>query len=141
SIEEDGRTRVKDRYTVSAPAAARLTRIVLREGDRVRAGDAVAVLLPAMPGMIDARGLREAQARLAAAAAGVERATARLERAAISAQEARLELQRGERLAADGFVSGARLDSVRLAWAAAQREQQAAAADREMAQQERAQAL
>jgi len=41
AIEEDGRTRLKDRYTVSAPVAARLSRITLREGDRVAAGDPI----------------------------------------------------------------------------------------------------
>ena len=58
SIEEDGMTRLKDRYTVSAPVAARLTRIALKEGDRVRAGDVVATLQPVMSSMIDERGTR-----------------------------------------------------------------------------------
>ena len=43
TIEEDGRTRLKDRYTVSAPVAARVLRISLREGDRVAAGVASAL--------------------------------------------------------------------------------------------------
>jgi HlyD family secretion protein len=77
AIEEDGRTRVRDRYTVSAPVAAQLTRITLREGDAVRAGDAVAVLLPVMSAMVDERSTREARARLQAAEANVTRAGAR----------------------------------------------------------------
>ena len=48
AIEEDGRTRLKERYAVSAPVAARLARITLREGDSVAAGDTVAVLTPVM---------------------------------------------------------------------------------------------
>ena len=139
-IEEDGRTRLKDRYTVSTPVAARLARIVLREGDRVAAGDAVAVLQPVMPAMIDERGTREAQARHAAATAGVQRAAARLERARIAVQEAQLELHRTEKLAREGFLAASRLDSARLAFSAAQREQEAARAEREVALQEQAQA-
>lgn len=140
AIEEDGRTRLKDRYTVSAPVAARLERIALREGDRVGAGDVVAVLRPVMSPMVDERSRREAQARLQAAAAGVQGAAARVERARIALQEARLEQQRTERLAADGFLSASRLDSVRLALAGARRELEAAEAGQEVAVQERAQA-
>ena len=139
-IEEDGRTRLRDRYTVSAPVAARLSRIVLREGDRVTAGDAVAVLLPVMPAMIDERTSREAAARHAAAIAGVQRAGARLERARIAVEEAQLELRRTEMLAREGFLSASRLDSARLGFSAAQREQEAARAEREVALQEQAHA-
>ena len=52
AIEEDGQTRLKDRYTISAPVAARLARITLREGDAVAAGDSVAVLTPVMSSMV-----------------------------------------------------------------------------------------
>ena len=140
SIEEDGRTRLKDRYTVSAPVAARVARIVLREGDRVAAGDVVAVLTPVMSSMVDERRTREATARLKAAAAGVERASARVARARISLQEAQLEKERTEKLAGEGFLSASRLDAVRLALAGARRELQVADAEREMALQEKAQA-
>ena len=88
SIEEDGRTRLRDRFTISAPATARLARITLREGDRVKAGDTVAVLTPVMPAMIDERSLREAGARLKAAEAGVAAAQARADRARVAQERA-----------------------------------------------------
>lgn len=140
AIEEDGRTRLKDRFTISAPVAARLARITLREGDSVAAGDTVAVLSPVMSSMVDARSRTEATARLKAAAAGVERAAARIAKARIALQEAGLEQRRSEQLAADGFVSASRLDAVRLASSAAQRELDVALADREVAVHEQAQA-
>jgi HlyD family secretion protein len=140
SIEEDGRTRLKERYTVSAPVAARLARIALREGDRVSAGDTLAVLTPVMSAMVDDRSEREAAARLRAAAAGVERAAARVERARISLQEARLEHGRSEKLAADGFIAPSRLDATGLALAGARRELEMANAEREVAVHEQAQA-
>jgi HlyD family secretion protein len=140
AIEEDGRTRLKERYTVSAPVAARLARIALREGDSVSAGDTVAVLTPVMSAMVDERSGREATARLKAAAASVDRAAARVARARISLQEARLELDRSEKLAGDGFIAPSRLDAVRLAVAGAQRELEMANAEREVAVQEQAQA-
>jgi HlyD family secretion protein len=140
AIEEDGRTRLKDRYTISAPVAARLERITLREGDCVAAGDTVAVLRPVMSPMVDERSRAEAQARLRAASASVDRATARTERARILLQEAALEQQRTERLAAEGFVSASKLDSARLGQDSARRELETALAERDLAGHEREQA-
>lgn len=140
AIEEDGRTRLLERYTVSSPVAARMARSTLHEGDTVAAGDVVAVLSPVMSSMIDERTAREAAARLRAATAGVERAVARLERARLAQREARLELERDERLAREGFFAPARLETARLNHQAAERELQAGQAERDMALQERAQA-
>ena len=140
AIEEDGRTRLKQRYTISAPVAARLERISLREGDPVAAGDVVAQLTPVMSPMVDERGTREARARVEAAAASVDRAKARIARARIALQEARLEQDRTERMAADGFLSAARLDTVRLALAAAQRELEVSIAEHDVSVHEQQQA-
>lgn len=140
AIEEDGRTRLKDRYTVSAPVAARVLRIGLREGDRVAAGDTVAVLLPMMSAMVDERSTREATARHQAARANVARAAARVARAQLAAEEAQLELHRVEKLAREGFLSASRLDSARLALSGARREVDAARAEREAAVHDEAQA-
>jgi len=140
AIEEDGQTRLKERYTVSAPVAARLVRIALKEGDRVAAGDPVAVLLPAMSAMIDERGTREAQARYQAATANVAGARARVDRAAVTLEEATLELHRTEKLAWEGFLAPSRLDSARLTVAGARRELEGARAAQEAAVHEQAQA-
>jgi HlyD family secretion protein len=140
SIEEDGQTRVNEKYTVSSPVAARLTRISLREGDRVSAGEAVATLVPVMSAMVDERSAREASARHLAATANVSRATARVARSAVAVEEAQLELHRTEKLAREGFLSASRLDSARLALSAARRELEMAQAEREAALQERAHA-
>jgi HlyD family secretion protein len=140
AIEEDGRTRLKDRYAISAPVTARMARITLREGDRVAAGDAVAVLTPVMSSMVDDRTSREAAARLKATEAGVAAATARIDRARIAQEESRLELQRTEKLAREGFLAASRLDAARLALEGARREVDAAQAQRDVAVQERAQA-
>ena len=43
TVDEDARTRLRDRYVVSAPLAGRLDRIALREGDVVAAGCARSV--------------------------------------------------------------------------------------------------
>lgn len=140
AIEEDGRTRLKDRYTVSAPVAARVARIALREGDPVKAGETVAILMPVMSALVDERSGREAAARHQAATANVARATARVERARVAAEEAQLELHRTEKLAREGFLSASRLDSARLALAGARRDVEMAQAERGTAVHEQAQA-
>jgi HlyD family secretion protein len=140
AIEEDGRTRLKDRYTISAPVSARLERISLREGDCVAAGDVVAHLRPVMSPMVDERSANEAQARVRAAAAGVQAASAKVARGRIAVQEARLDQERSEQLAAAGFVSASRLDVARLALDGARRELEMATAQHQVAVQEQAQA-
>ncbi|GAB3661771.1 efflux RND transporter periplasmic adaptor subunit [Ramlibacter alkalitolerans] len=140
AIEEDGRTRLKERYTVSAPVAARVLRIGLREGDAVAAGEPLAVLMPVMSAMVDERSTREATARHQAAVANEARARARIARTQVAADEAHLELQRTEKLAREGFLPASRLDGARLALAAAQRDVDVARAERESALHEQAQA-
>jgi HlyD family secretion protein len=140
SVEEDGRTRLRDRYTISSPVTARVARITLREGDGVRAGDTVAVLTPVVPGMVDERSTQEAQARLKGAEAGVALAAARVDRARVAQEQAQLELARTEKLAREGFLATAQLDNARLALDAARRELQAALAQRDVAVHDRAQA-
>ena len=44
TIEEEGRTRVKDRYEVSAPIAGQIARVLLEPGDRVSPGAPILTL-------------------------------------------------------------------------------------------------
>jgi HlyD family secretion protein len=74
TIDDDGRTRVRDRYTVSAPLAGRVQRIDLRVGDAVDQDAVVAVILPSMPELQDPRTVRELRERSASAQATVRRA-------------------------------------------------------------------
>lgn len=67
-VAAEGRTRVKDRYVVSAPLAARLGRIGLKPGDRVEAGRTVLAVLVATPvELLNARSRAEAVAQERAA--------------------------------------------------------------------------
>jgi HlyD family secretion protein len=122
TIDEDARTRLVDRYTVSAPLAGRLDRIALREGDAVQAGQVVATLAPVLAPMLDARSRAEQRARADGAEAGVKRAATRTAAARVALELARTELRRIEQLAAQGFVSPLKLETDRLGLQAAQRE-------------------
>jgi HlyD family secretion protein len=133
AIEEDGKTRLADRYLVSAPLAGRLSRITLREGDSVSANATLAMLTPVLPAMQDERSLRELQARMQSAQDNVARAGTRIERAKVALEQASNEVRRSEQLAQQGFIAPTKLDSDRLSALAAQREVEAATSERRIA--------
>jgi HlyD family secretion protein len=136
SIDEEGKTRVRERYLVSAPLAGQLLRMSLREGDPVAAGAVVAQIVPTLSPMLDERTLRDLQARLGIAQAQVQRARARVEGARIGLQQARSEATRTEQLATQGYVSLTKLEVTRLAADAAQQELDAAAQEQQVANRE-----
>ena len=140
AVSEDGKTRLRERYTVSAPLTGRLARIQLNEGDRVEAGAVVATLTPVLSPLLDERSQRELAARIEAAQANVARTTARWEGARLGVAQARNDLQRSEQLAQQGFVAPIRLDTERLAVQSAQREVEAAEQERHVARHDLEQA-
>jgi HlyD family secretion protein len=134
-IEEDGRTRLRDRFVVSAPLGGRLLRPALREGDAVVAGDVLARIVPAASPLLDDRSARESLTRVAGAQAQRAAADARLARAAVAVEQARAELRRSETLAGEGFLSPTRLETARLALQGYEREADAARQERQVAEQ------
>ena len=121
TVSDDGRTRVRDRYVVSAPLAGRVERIALKAGDRIAAGTTVARLLPAAPAFLDARTESELRERVGAAEAQQRRAQAEVERLAAQRDQARADDQRQAKLAADGFVSPTAREQAALALRVADR--------------------
>ena len=126
SIEEDGKTRLRDRFVVAAPLAGTLARITLREGDAVEAGTPLASITPVLPAMLDERTRREQQLRVEITQAQTQRVAARIEGAKVGLAQARNEQQRSEQLARQGFVAPTKLESDRLSVLAAQKELEAA---------------
>src|SRR5512134_3310008 len=55
TIDEDGVTRVRDRFVITAPVSGRLQRIELEPGERVSRGTVVISLAPADAPLLDAR--------------------------------------------------------------------------------------
>jgi len=64
TIDEEGRTRVRERFVVTAPVTGRILRIELEPGDRVTRGEVIARVQPESPPLLDARTRAEAQAAL-----------------------------------------------------------------------------
>jgi HlyD family secretion protein len=112
TVDEDGQTRTRERYTVSSPLAGSLQRITLKAGDVVHAGKTVlAVVTPADPQFLDARAKAEAEARVRTAEAAKQRAVPILERARSQDAFARKERDRIRDLARTGVLSPQELDS------------------------------
>lgn len=128
-IEEDGQLRLQQRYLVTAPTAAQLQRPTLKVGDAVKAGDVVAVLAPAAPGMIDARTRSVLQQRVGSADAAVAAARANVQRAQAALSQATLEAERAAQLAKDNFIAPSARDQSRLAREAAAQALKAAQAE------------
>ncbi len=114
TVQEDGKTRLRDRYVVSTPLTGRVARIDLKQGDSVERDAAVATLWPVAPALLDERAREEQRARIGAMEAAVARARASVERARAAMEQARAELKRSETLAQQGFVSPNQNETGRL---------------------------
>ena len=116
-LEEEGETRVRDRFEVSAPVSGRVLRILLEPGDPVIADETVlARFSPASPVLLDARSRAEARAAASAAESALGRARAERTRVASELQFAESEKKRYQRLQAEGVVASEELDRAALAF-------------------------
>lgn len=112
SVEEEGQTRVKDRFVISAPVAGYLQRIQLDIGDRVMQDQVLAVMEPLRPEVLDPRSRARAEAQVAAADAALHAAEEQATAAAAETKFARAELARKRKLQADSLISEGELDAV-----------------------------
>lgn len=126
TVEEEGKTRVTERYLVSAPMSGYARRIDLKVGDAVARGQVLAVLEPARSDALDPRSRAQARAQVSAAEAALAAARENARAASASAQLARLELERSEKLVQANFVSKQAVDQARTNMSRTQAAQQAA---------------
>lgn len=105
TVDEVGKTRVRDRFVVAAPLAGNLMRIELRPGDKVRADAVIARIAPMEAPLLDPRTRAEAASRSDAASAGERQARAAIERAEIASRHASEDLERVRNLFASGSLA------------------------------------
>jgi HlyD family secretion protein len=111
SIDEEGETRIRERFVVSAPVAGRVLRINLEPGDRVIAGRTViATFLPTDSQPLDARSRVEAEARVRAAETHVQRARANRDRVREELTFSQTQLKRYAALLEEGLTARERYD-------------------------------
>jgi HlyD family secretion protein len=113
AVEEEARTRVKDRYTLYAPVAGYLRRIELDVGDTVTRGGSLATLDPLRPAVLDPRARAEAEARVAAARAGLARAESGLRQAEAEAEVAAEDFRRRADMFERELISRSEFDQAR----------------------------
>ncbi len=118
NVSDEGRTRVREVYQVSAPVSGRLLRIDKHAGDKVVGGETVVGdLLPTAPGFLDVRSRAQAEAAVKSAEAAKDLAAAEVQRAKADLAFAVSDLKRARALVAGGAISKAELEHAELAYA------------------------
>ncbi len=110
AIEEEGKTRVINRFIVSAPVAGFAVRIGFDVGDSLNKGDKITELEPLRSHVLDPRSRAEAKARVAASEASLLAAKENARAAKASADYAKKEVERVRQLFKDSFVTREKLD-------------------------------
>jgi HlyD family secretion protein len=115
TVDEEGKTRIKDVYTVSAPITGKLVRLSLEAGDRVKKDvTPVAVIEPMAPPFLDVRATRELEAQVEAGKASVALAEAEVNQAAAELEFAENELTRARALIRSKTISERALERARI---------------------------
>jgi len=114
TVDEEGRTRVREVFVISAPIAGRLRRIEAAFGDRIVAGQTVASILPNEPAFLDARSRAQAEAAVKAAEAASALAQADVERARAELEFAHSEYARAQALIRSDTIAQRALDQAQL---------------------------
>jgi HlyD family secretion protein len=126
TVDEDGKTRIRERYVVAAPLPGRLTRVRLKAGDAVKADELIAAIVPAPAPFLDPRSRRDWEERLGTAEAARERTKALVERARAQASQANKDLNRIRTLTESGVSTAQALERAETATRVANRELRAA---------------
>lgn len=127
TIDEEGMTRVRNRYVISAPVAGQLRRIDWKAGAAVEAGKTViAILETSGADFLDARSQAQAEARVRTAEAAREAAKAQRERASAGAKMFSADLDRLKQLFAQKVLSAQEYDSAQMRASTTQQEERAA---------------
>lgn len=112
-VEEEGRTDLREPYTMTAPIGGYLRRITLEAGDDISAGDVLFELEPIPAPALDARTREQARETMGAARARMEAAEAKLEARKTEAEYAAKEFERAETLFERNLISSAEYDRAR----------------------------
>lgn len=121
AISDDGTTRVREVYVLSAPIAGKLLRVDTHAGDFIAAGKTViATIEPADPAFLDARSQRQFEFMVSAARAARDLTLANVRGREAERKLASRELERARQLLEKGVVSKARVDTAEASLSAAE---------------------
>ncbi len=112
TVDEDGKTRIREKYVVSAPLVGRLLRINMEAGDPVVAGKTLlATIEPRDPDLLDARAVAQAEARVKASEATLKKMEPMFEEVRAAQAFAEAELTRARKAAVSNAVSKSELEN------------------------------
>lgn len=127
TIDEDGLTRIRERYVVSTPLAGRLQRITLDVGDMVVADRTqLATMMPTDPALLDPRAVAQATARVSAAERRLDVARAGHAKAKTAVEFSESQLKRATELKSGNAVSDTEFEERRQSYRIAKEEHRAA---------------
>jgi len=112
TVDEDGKTRIREKYVVSAPLVGRLLRINMEAGDPVVAGKTLlATIEPRDPDLLDARAVAQAAARVKAAEATLKKMEPALQTVRDAQAFAEAEMTRARKAASGNAISKSELEN------------------------------
>lgn len=112
-VMEEGKTRIRNRYVVAAPASGNMQRIAFKAGDTVKANETVITTIdPSIAPLLDARTKAQAEARIASSEAVVQQAEQSLEMSRTSARFAKTNWERVKANATEGSISANDRDKI-----------------------------
>ncbi|MCW8914760.1 MAG: efflux RND transporter periplasmic adaptor subunit [Magnetovibrio sp.] len=115
TVDGEGRTRVHDMYTVSAPVSGRIQRVEVHVGDDVISDQTLlATIEPSQPQFLDARAQAQAEAAVKAAEAASSLAQAELKRFQAELRFAQANSRRARDLFAKQTISEREFDQAEL---------------------------
>lgn len=115
TVDEDGKTRIREKYVVSAPLVGRLLRINMDPGDAVKAGKTLlATIQPRDPELLDARTIAQSEARVGAAEASLDQIEPMYEEARAAQAFAEQELVRARQASRGDAISQSELENAEL---------------------------
>jgi HlyD family secretion protein len=111
TVDDDGETRIRERYLVVSPVDGDMQRVELEPGDPVVCNQTMLVQIePGEPALLDARVRAEAEMRVLAKSAGVEQADAAVSRAKEVLELAEHDYTRAREAIAGNSISRAEYD-------------------------------
>jgi HlyD family secretion protein len=115
TIEEEGRTRVIDRYVIAAPVDGVTCRVRLNVGDPVKKGETLLTITPMQSRVLDPRSRAQAKAKVDAAEAALHAASEQARAASAAAELASNELARLTPLLKQGVITRDAFDKAQTA--------------------------
>ncbi len=115
TVEEEGKTRVRDRFVLSAPVAGFMRRIDIDVGDKVQKGETLAELESMRSDLLDPRSRATAEAGVSSAEASLRGAEESARAARADAEYGQRNLERSRKLFEGGLISRDSIEQVEAA--------------------------